>query len=341
MFPAKFLGALIGLAVCLTAIHRPAQAAATTYPMTLKNCGTEVTFKKAPQRAVALGQNSAEILLMLGLGDRMVGTAFWPTKVLPELEEANAKVKLLSVEQPSLESVLSQNPDFVAAQLPILLGPESKVVKRDDLDRLDIPGYLSPGICATKLDTKDAYGSRATLWNMDYVYQEIDELSRIFDVADRGQALIAQFKAREAALRERLGKDRPDLSYLFWFSSPSPADDAYLGGKNGASGFIADLLGGHNAIDTETEWPTVSWEGIIAANPDVIVVASVDRNRWDLDKAENKIAFLKSDPAVSQLDAVKKGHIVVMQGAAMNPTIRTVYGAEEVAAKLKELGLFK
>ena len=341
MLPAKTIGAIIGMTVCLTVTQTPALAAATAYPLTLQNCGVEVTFDKAPERAVALGQNSAEILLLLGLEDRMVGTAFWPTRVLPELEQANAKVELLSVEQPSLEAILAKNPDFVAAQLPILLGPESKVVKREDLDGLGIPGYLSPGICATTLNTQDAYGSRATLWNMDYVYQEIDELSQIFDVADRGQALIADFKAREAALRARVGADTPDLSYLFWFSSPSPADDAYLGGKNGASGFIADLLGGHNAIDTETEWPTMSWEGIIAANPDVIVVAAVDRNRWDLDKAESKIAFLKNDPTVSQLEAVKQGHIVVMQGAAMNPTIRTVYGAEEVADKLEELGLFK
>jgi iron complex transport system substrate-binding protein len=50
----------------------------------------------------------------------------------------------------------------------------------------------------------------------------------------------------------------------------------------------------------------VSWESIIAANPDVIVVSSLDRNRWALDKAEEKIKFLKSDPAVSQLEAVKK-----------------------------------
>ncbi len=62
----------------------------------------------------------------------------------------------------------------------------------------------------------------------------------------------------------------------------------------------------------------MSWESIIAANPDVIVVSSLDRNRWALDKAEEKIKFLKSDPAVSQLEAVKKGHIVVMDGQAMN-----------------------
>src|SRR4051812_5774995 len=140
---------------------------------------------------------------------------------------------------------------------------------------------------------------------MDLLYKEIDELSQIFDVADRGQALISDFKSREAALRARFPKDGKPLSYVFWFSSQSPSSDAYLGGKNGASGFIADLLGGKNAITTEAEWPTLGWESIIAANPDVIVIASLDRNRWELDKPEAKIKFLNTDPAVSQMPAVK------------------------------------
>lgn len=336
---SRFPLAVAALALATVALS-PARAEPTSYPLTLDNCGVEVTFTAAPQRAVALGQNSAEILLLLGLEDRLAASAFWPTKVLPELAEANEKVKLLTVEQPTLESILAEEPDFVVAQLPLLLGADSKVAKREDFAALGIPSYLSPGICNTRRDTGDIYGSRQQLWNMDLLFQEIDELARIFDVADRGAQLIADFKRREADLRARLGNN-PDLSFLFWFSSPSVADDAYLGGKNGASGFIADVLGGRNAITTEAEWPTVGWEGIIAADPTVIVAASLDRNRWDLDKAENKIAFLKGDPTVSQMEAVRRGYIVTMNGAAMNPTIRTIYGAEEVAAQLEALGLIK
>ncbi|WP_176074826.1 ABC transporter substrate-binding protein, partial [Brucella intermedia] len=146
---------------------------------------------------------------------------------------------------------------------------------------------------------KDEYGSRDKLWNMDLLYKEIDELSQIFDVSDRGQALIADFKARETALRARVPASGKKLAYVFWFSSPSPSADAYLGGGNGASSFIADVLGGENAIKAEAEWPTLGWESIIAANPDVIVVANLDRNRWELDKPEAKVQFLNTDPAVS------------------------------------------
>ena len=192
------------------------------YPLTIENCGQSVTFEEAPQNAVALGQNSAEIMLLLGLEDRMAATAFWPNSVLPEVAEANDQVEVLTVEFPTLESVLSKQPDFVAAMLTTLLGPDSKVAKRSDFEELGIPTYLSPSACATTLDANDAYGSRNDLWSMDLLYKEIEDLSRIFDVADRGQALIEDFKSREAALREQFS-ETDDLSFLFWFSSPSPA----------------------------------------------------------------------------------------------------------------------
>ncbi|MBX9458123.1 MAG: ABC transporter substrate-binding protein [Rhizobium sp.] len=339
---AAFRSWIVAAGVCAAiGLTGGAVEAATRYPLTIKNCGAEVRFEKAPARAVGLGQNSAEILLLLGLEDRMAGTAFWPSKVMPQLAEANSKVKLLTVEFPTFESILAENPDFVAAALPSLVGPDSKVAKREDFEKVGVPTYLSPSTCLSTKDVKDQYGSRSELWNMDLLYREIDQLSQIFDVADRGQALIADFKAREAALRSTVASDGKTLSYVFWFSSPSPTADAYLGGKNSASGFIADVLGGRNAISAEAEWPTLGWESIIASDPDVIVVASLDRNRWELDKPEAKIEFLNTDPAVSQIAAVRNKALVVMDGQAMNPTVRTIYGAEQVAAQLKALGLLR
>lgn len=330
----SFMAIAVAVSTCLGF----AAQAQTDYPMTIENCGQSVTFEAPPQNAVALGQNSAEIMLMLGLEDRMAATAFWPNMVLPELAEANAKVELLSVEFPSLESVLAVQPDFVAAMLVTLMGPDSKVAKREDFHSLGIPTYLSPSACSVTEVSTDIYGARSELWTMDQLYKEISDLSRIFDVADRGEAVIADLKAREAALRGRF-EDRDDLTFLFWFSSPSPEDDAYLAGGNGPSTYIAELLGGSNAVKAASEWPTLGWEGIMATDPTVIVAAQVDRKRWNLDEAENKIAFLKSDPIVSQMEAVQKGRIVVMPGAATNASIQTLYGAEEVAEQLEALDL--
>ncbi|MCE8024424.1 MULTISPECIES: ABC transporter substrate-binding protein [Halomonadaceae] len=337
----KRLLALSGLGMALGLTMSPAFADATQYPLTLNNCGAEVTFDTAPERAVGLGQASAEIMLMLGLEDKMVGTAFWPNSVLPQLAEANAKVEVLTVEFPTFESILAKEPDFVTAALPSLIGPSSRVATREDFDRVGVSTYLSPNTCVAEGMDKDkfGYGNRAQLWSMDSLYQEIEELAQIFDVNDRGQALIEDLRRREAALRAESPQGEDPLSYVFWFSSPAPSADAYLGGKHGASGFIADVLGGTNAIDAEAEWPALGWESIIATDPDVIVVARVDRNRWELDKAEAKIEYLNSDSATREMRAVKNGAIVVMDGNAMDPTLRTIFGAEQVAEQLQALGL--
>jgi len=203
----KTLLAATGL-VAVFALQNNVADAATQYPLTLENCGTKVTFQKAPERAIGLGQNSAEILLLLGLEDKMAGTAFWPSKVLPRLEAANSKVKLLTVEFPTFESILAENPDFVAVALPSLIGLNSKVAKREDFDKVGVPTYLSPSTCLSTEKVGDEYGSRDKLWNMDLLYKEIDELSQIFDVSDRGQALIADFKAREAAFARKRSRER-------------------------------------------------------------------------------------------------------------------------------------
>lgn len=340
----KTLAALGGVAA--TILCTAASAESTAYPLTIENCGQQITFDKAPERTVALGQNSAEILFLLGLEDRVAATAFWPNEVLPELAAANAGVEVLTVEFPTLEAILARQPDFIPAMLVTLMGPDSKVAKPGDFEKLGIPTYLSPSACTTIADTgkpgksgsADVYGARENLWSMDLLYQEIDDLARIFDVADRGQALIADLRSREAALRAEFPENER-LTFLFWFSSPSPADDAYLAGGNGPSGYIADLLGGSNALRTDAEWPALGWEGIMAAQPTVIVAAQVDRKRWDLDEADNKIAFLTSDPTVSRMDAVTSGRIAVMSGAAMNPSIRTLYGAEQLAAQIRAFDL--
>src|SRR5690606_4127311 len=50
--------------------------AATTYPLTLDNCGMTLTLERAPERVVAIKSTAIELLLSLGLADRLIGTGF-------------------------------------------------------------------------------------------------------------------------------------------------------------------------------------------------------------------------------------------------------------------------
>ena len=160
------------------------------------------------------GAEYRRILLLLGLEDKVKASAFWPTKVLPQLAEQNAKIKTLTVEIPTLESILAQNPDFVPAQLPLLLGPESKVAKREDRHRWGKQLFISGHVRHQKA-AGDMYGSRQTLWDMTYLYQEIEDFAKIFNVEARGQAVIADFKNVKPTCAGSLAKQqRPLLCFL-------------------------------------------------------------------------------------------------------------------------------
>lgn len=147
-------------------VHRRQFRAGNNLPLTIENCGYQETFTRPPERVVALGQNTVEILLLLGLQKQVVASAFWPTSVLPQLAEQNAKIKTLTVEIPSLESVLAQNPDFVPAQLPLLLGPESKVAGRERSRHRRREQLRLTGDVRHQKATGDMYGSRQKLWDM-------------------------------------------------------------------------------------------------------------------------------------------------------------------------------
>jgi iron complex transport system substrate-binding protein len=312
----------------------------THYPLIIHNCGLDETFAKPPSRVVAIGQSETEILLSLGLADKIVGTAVWFEPVLPQYAAANAKIKRLADNDPSFESVVGQSPDLVAAQYEWHVGPKGSVGTREQFAALNIPTYIAPADCVEKDNSSGGDGVRKEMFTMDLIYQEIHDLAAIFNVPDRGDQLVAQLKHREAdAIASVSGPHATPIPVVIWFSSRDLTGDAFVAGKNGAPAYILSALGDRNVITTNDEWPTVSWEAIAAANPAVIVIAQMDRRRFPADDAAQKLKFLETDPVVSKLDAVEKHHIVVMDAAAMNPSIRTVDGIEALANGIKSFGL--
>ncbi|QRM56827.1 ABC transporter substrate-binding protein [Sinorhizobium sp. BG8] len=316
-----------------------ALAAETTYPLRLDNCGRSVTFQKAPDRAVAIGQSSAEIMYLLGLQDRMVGTAVWIGPVIKGFEEANAKVERLADNDPSFESVVAKKPDIVTAQFQWHVGPEGIVAKPEQFEELGIPVYTSPADCIGKDNSGGGDGVRHTVFTMDLIYQEIADLAQIFNVQERGEKLVAGLKAREDAARRKIASANGKLSAVFWFSSAELDIDPYVAGRNGAPGYIMSALGIQNVIDSEEEWPTVGWETVAKSDPTIIVAGKMERRRFPADDVEVKRQFLKSDPVASLMSAVKNGHVVEMDAQAMNPTIRTIEGIEVLADAIEKSGL--
>ncbi|MET9295672.1 ABC transporter substrate-binding protein [Streptomyces sp. NPDC003077] len=334
------LSALLGIGILLLTAcgGGPAPAAKSGggdgYPLTLTNCGRKVTVERPPRRAVSLDQGSTEILLSLGLADRMVGTGTWTDPVLKGLEKANAKVPRLADRYPSFEKVLDKEPDLVTASFLYTVG-KGGVAPRERFAELGVPAYVSPGDCADKDNSGDGDGVRTKPLTMDTVYGEVRDLARIFGVEERGEKLVGDLKARVRAATKDI--DASKARVLYWFAN---SDAPYMAGCCGAPGVITRELGAKNVFDdTREEWPQINWETVADRDPDVLVLGDLTRKSQSAESARKKIEFLESDPVTRNMTAVKKKRYVLLSGQAMNPTIRTVEGVEKVAAALRDYGL--
>lgn len=301
----------------------------TTYPLTVDNCGQEVTFDAAPQRVVSLDQGSTEILLSLGLEDRMVGTASWTDPVRENLAEANEQVPRLADEAPTYEVALGADPDFVTASFGRHFA-QGGVADRERFADTGIATYLSPTDCDGGTSINGG-GTRTRPLTIDTLYQEIRELAQIFDVPSRGEELVDELEGRRQAALE--GLDASEASVAFWFSD---LDTPYVAGGLGSANLLATEVGAENVFaDLDDDWPATTWEALVDRDPDVLVLGDLSRERWPGDQLEEKIEFLRADPVTRGLTAVREERFVALHGAEMNPSIRTVDGLEALAEGLR------
>ncbi|MCZ2804049.1 ABC transporter substrate-binding protein [Modestobacter sp. VKM Ac-2983] len=305
---------------------------ATDYPLVVDNCGESMTFEAAPQRVVSLDQGSTEILLALGLEDRVVGTASWTDPVLPELAEANASVPRLADNAPSYEVLLGADPDFVTASFARHYRTGG-VVERERLAETGVDAYLSPADCEGELLINGG-GTRTRPLEIDSVYQEIRELAEIFDVSSRGDELIADLQERADAATDRI--EASDRTIAFWFAdTKSP----YVAGGLGGANLLATTVGAENVFaDLDDDWTAVGWETVVERDPDVLVLGDLQRDRFPGDRLADKEEFLASDPLTSTMQAVQEQDYIALHGAEMNPSIRFVDALEKLADGLDEIG---
>lgn len=302
----------------------PSSATATSYPLTLDNCGTAVTFDAAPQRVVTIKSSTTEMLLALGLGDRIVGSAFLDGPVPDALADAAASVPAVSSpmsdEVPGTESVLALEPELVYA------GWESNVTADGAGDRATLAGlgvatYVSPSACKEP-------GYQPDPLTFDGLFDEITQVGEVFDAQAAAADLVADQRASLAAVTP----DDRGLTAL-WYSSGS--DIPYVGAGIGAPQMVLDAVGLENvAGGVHDTWTPFAWEQVIAADPDVIVLVDATWNT-----AESKIERLEQNPATANLTAVREHRYLTAPFAATEAGVRSVDAAVDVAAQLDALDL--
>ena len=81
--------------------------------------------------------------------------------------------------------------------------------------------------------------------------------------------------------------------------------------------------------DLDKSWATVAWEPVVDRNPQVIVIVNYGNVT-----ADQKIAFLKGNPAFAGIDAVKNNRFVVLDYVEATPGPRNIRAVEKLVAGL-------
>ena len=287
------------------------------FPVSFENCDTTVTLQAAPERIVTIKSNTTELLLALGLGERIVGSAFLDGPLPASLADAGADLNVISDFVPGQEAVLALTPDFVYGGWESNFSAEG-VGERSALADLGIGSYVSPAACKG-----DAMPDPLTF---DTVFAEIDEAGALFGVPDAADALVAEQEAELAALEPAAG----DTTAL-WYSSGT--DTPYVGAGIGSPQMIMDAAGLTNIFaDVQDTWTSAGWESVVEANPSVIVLVDATWNT-----ADSKIANLKANAATAGLDAVLNERYIVVPFAATEAGIRNVEAAGSIIDQLAAL----
>jgi iron complex transport system substrate-binding protein len=290
---------------------------ALAFPVTVKSCNREVTFDAAPTRAIANDVNLIEMMLALGLHDRMVGyTGVSGWKTLDEgLREGIAELPELSAKYPTREVLLGAEPDFFFAgwNYGMKVGGE---VTPETLEPLGIKTYELTESCIH-------IGPKAKS-SMDDMYVDLLNLGAIFGVADRATALVDGYKAQLAEVTAKVDRSQPLRVFVYDSGEETP----FTAGAYAIPTALIEAAGGVNIMDDlEKSWATVAWEPVVERNPEVIVIV----NYGDV-TADQKIAFLEGNPAFANIDAVKNDRYVVLEYVEATPGPRNIKAVEKLVA---------
>ncbi len=270
----------------------------------------EVIFEKAPERAVTLSQFMTEMLLALGLEDRMVGTAYMDNEIYPEFKEAYESIPILSDKYPAKEVLFSVEPDFVSGWRSAF--NEKRVASASEMMENGMNPYLAISI-----------GGDGSL---ETVYEDFRDLGKIFEVEEKAEEVISKMQTEIKSIQDKVGNvSDEEMIKVFAYDSGENEPFAVAGG--GISGDILRQAKAKNIFDDiKKGYATVSWEEVVERNPDMIVI--VDYGDTDYD---TKLNFLKQHPALKGLNAVKEERFVKIGLADMSPGIRNVKAIEELA----------
>lgn len=301
---------LIFLAIATVAQDVTATPSLSNFPVTIESCGEAVTFDKPPQQALVFDTNMTEIMLALGLEERIIG--YWISGAAPiseQYEDQIDDIPLISEKlwpPPGMEIILSFEPDFVFGGWGYSFSEEWGVTP-ERLSEFGIRSYELSETCLITGTPPDE--------TLEGTFQDILNIGLIFGVEETAQQIVDQMRDDIASVQEIIGEVDTPIRVFYYGGGE---DTAFTAGRYAMPTRLMRAAGAENIFsDVEADWiPEASWESVIERDPEVIII---DDTPWA--NGPDSIATLKSLPQLADVTAIREERFIVVPWTYILPSV--------------------
>ncbi|MGH8909076.1 MAG: ABC transporter substrate-binding protein [Egibacteraceae bacterium] len=316
------IAAIVATAL-LAALSVPAAGATESgqFPMTIENCGREVTIPQAPERVLVMGGEAATLVWAAGAADRITTYASFEGELLGPAEAALEGVPTLPASGLSKELIIGQQPDVV-----ITYGLDETTP--EDLAEAGIQTIIISGFC---INQERIPAERASD-PFERIYASIELYGQLFGTQDQAAQSVADLRERVAAVEER-ERTAPVGATAATVYVP---DEGPLSGYGSGSMAHSQMnkLGFANVFAGPGErYFELSVEELIAADPDVLI-AQYGFGQSTADSARDR---LLSSSELSDVTAIRNDAIVALVYDYSGGGALAVDGLEIMAEQLAAL----
>ena len=289
--------------------------------VSVDSCNRTVTFDSPPQRAISNDVNLTEMMLVLGLSDKMVGyTGISGWKTLDEEMRLGVKqLPELSPKYPTKEVLVGADADFFFAgwNYGMKVGGE---VTPETLKPFGINVYELTESCIHIMTKKKV--------SMDDMYNDLLNLGLIFQIENRAKKLVDAYRSDLKKFTQKLESIPAKKVFVY----DSGEDTPFTAGRYAMPTALIEAAGGINIMDDfQKSWGTVTWEEVIDRNPEVVVIVNYGKVT-----AEQKRKFMMSNPAFANIDAVKNDRFVTLEYVEATPGPRNIKAIKKLAEAFRQ-----
>ena len=271
-------------------------SAETTYPLTIKTYdakGNEVeqVFDKTPEKVITNNLSTTEILLELGLKDKIVGMLNPDNAVTDKYKDAIATIPQIGDKKTvSQETVLSYEPDAVMGRN--MMFSEKSLGTVSTWNENKIPVYTQKASLSTIQQ------------DLGNIVEDVKNLGMIFNVQDKANEYAAQLQAKIDAVKKANpashGEKKKALTIVAYNFETFRAD------KSALQESLLNQLGYTN-VATGTSGLTL--ENLVSMDPELIIYVTSDRNK-KLDA--NAVELMKANEVLENVPAIKNQKIMTI-----------------------------